>query len=77
MGPVQEKETKAMVIAINIGPVIPPLSACLSTLFTIELGNTISNAPKKLAANTMKITVKKILGIQCVLIQFAALAPNV
>ncbi len=65
-----------MVMAIKIAPVIPPLSALASILFTSQEGNVISKAPKKLAAKTTKITVKNMLGIQCVDSQFAAFAPN-
>jgi hypothetical protein len=63
IGPVQEKETSAMVSAMKTGPAIPPLSALLSMAFTHEAGSTSSNAPKKLAANTIKIRKKNTLGI--------------
>lgn len=57
IGPVQEKETTAK--AIKKIPVSPPRSACLSTLFTQELGSIISKAPRKKTAKTTRI-IKKI-----------------
>lgn len=62
IGPVHEKETIANANAINRIPSIPPLSACLSTLFAHELGNIISNAPKKDVAKTISKTKKIILN---------------
>ena len=47
-------------------PTRPPLSLFASVLFTIQLGIVISNAPKKLAANTIKMIKKMMFGIQCV-----------
>ena len=52
IGPVHEKDTNANVNAMKKIPIIPPLSACLSALFTHDAGNVISNAPKKEIANT-------------------------
>ena len=77
MGPVQLNETKTIVKAIKKMPVNPPLSACWSALFTIQLGKTISNAPKKEAAKITKIKKKKILGNQCVDNQLAAAGPAI
>src|SRR5690606_37674042 len=52
IGPVQENETNANVNAIKKMPINPPLSDFASILLTNELGNTISNAPRKEAAKT-------------------------
>src|SRR5690554_2935015 len=46
IGPVQEKETMASARAIKKMPMMPPRSACLSTLFAQEFGSMISKAPK-------------------------------
>jgi hypothetical protein len=78
MGPVHEKETKAKVKAIKkmlSKPVV--FSALLSTALLHEDGNVISNAPKKLAANTNNIKQKKILNKAFVESAFKALAPNI
>ena len=66
IGPVHEKETSTRVSAIKNTPTRPPLSLFSSVLFTIQLGIVISNAPKKLAANTIKMIKNRIFGIQCV-----------
>ena len=78
IGPVQEKETKARVKAIRKmlnKPVVD--SALLSTALLHEEGSVISNAPKKLAANTNSIRKKKILKTALVDKAFKALAPNI
>ena len=54
IGPVHENDTMAKAKAINKIPIIPPLSACLSTLFAQEFGNIISKAPRNEKANTTK-----------------------
>ena len=66
IGPVQENDTNTKVRAIKNTPTKPPLSLFASVLFTIQLGIVISNAPKKLAANTIKMMKNRIFGIQCV-----------
>ncbi len=77
IGAVQENDTKTKVKAIKNDPKKPPLSTCLSALLTIQLGNTISNIPKKDAAKTINIKKKKIFGIQCVLNQLENSGPRV
>ena len=76
IGPVHEKDTNTIVNAIKNIPVRPPLSACWSALFTIQLGNTISNAPKKEAAKTTNIKKNNTLGSQWVANRFANAGPS-
>ncbi len=66
MGPVQLKLTSTSVRARKNTPSRPPLLLLASALVVQLAGRVISNAPKKDAANTMKITKKRILGSQCV-----------
>ena len=66
MGPVQEKDTNTSVRATKNAPIRPPDSLFASDLFTSLLGITISNAPKKDAANSMKMMKNRMLGIQWV-----------
>jgi hypothetical protein len=66
MGPVHENETNTSVKAMKKVPISPPLSAFESALFTIQLGKTISKAPKNDAANIINIAKKSRFGIQCV-----------
>src|SRR5690606_33871672 len=54
MGPVHEKDTIARAKAIKKMPMIPPRSACRSTLFAQEFGSIISKAPRKETAKTIK-----------------------
>ena len=61
IGPVHENETNAKVNAIKKIPIKPPLLEAESALFTQELGNTISNAPKNEIAKTINNKKKKIL----------------
>ena len=75
MGAVHENETTTSVRAMKKIPIRPPLSACLSTLFTNELGKTISNNPKNDNPNKINTTKKMALGAQWVLIKLAACAP--
>ena len=77
IGPVHEKETIASAKAINKIPIIPPLSAWLSTLFAQELGNIISKAPKNEAANVTNKTKKIILNQTFVDNAFSASAPKI
>ena len=77
IGPVQEKDTIANAKAINNIPIIPPLSACLSTLFAHELGNIISKAPKNDEAKTTNKTKKMILNQTFVDSAFKASAPKI
>ena len=58
-------------------PIIPPLSALESALFTQEFGILISNAPKNETAKTTKIKKNTILNVGFVDISFNAFAPNV
>ena len=76
IGAVQENDTSTSVNAMKKAPTYPPLSACLSDLFTNQAGNTISNAPKKEAAKTMNMIKKQILGSQFVLNQLINPGPN-
>ncbi len=76
IGPVQEKETNTKVNAIKKEPSTPPLSTFESDLLIIHEGITISKAPKKEAAKTMKIKKNKMLGIQCVLNQLPIEGPK-
>ncbi len=52
MGPVHENDTIARANAIKKMPIMPPLSACASTLFAQAFGNIISKAPKNDTAKT-------------------------
>src|SRR5882672_9123548 len=52
-GPVHENETSTKVNAMKNTPINPPLSACWSTLLMKELGNVISNNPRKDKPKTM------------------------
>ena len=77
IGPVQEKDTKASVKAIRKmlkRPVVA--SALLSTALLHDEGKVISNAPKKLAANTSSNRQKKMLKMALVESAFKALAPK-
>ena len=77
IGPVQEKDTKASVKAMRkmlSKPVVD--SALLSTALLHEEGKVISNAPKKLAANTNSNRQKKMLNIALVESALSALAPK-
>ena len=66
IGPVHENDTSTSVSAMKKMPARPPFSEFLSLLLTSDDGSTISNAPKKDAANTMN-TMKNIrLGSQWV-----------
>src|SRR4051812_30641115 len=76
MGPVQENDTRTKVKAMKKTPIQPPLSACLSTLVSHELGKVISNMPKNDMAKTRKIRKNRILGSQCVLRKLAASPPK-
>src|SRR5436190_23766662 len=58
IGPVHENETIAKAKAINKIPIIPPLSAWLSTLFAHLFGNMISKAPKNEQAKKTNKTKK-------------------
>ena len=77
IGPVQENDTIASAKAINSIPIIPPLSAWLSTLLAQELGNIISNAPKKEAAKTTNKTKNNKLNQTLVDKAFRASAPKI
>ncbi|MNS13548.1 hypothetical protein D3C72_451440 [compost metagenome] len=77
IGPVQEKETIAKAKAMNKIPIIPPLSAWLSTLLAHELGNIISKAPKKEVAKTTNKRKKIILNQTLVDKAFKASAPKI
>ena len=77
MGPVQENETIAKAKAMNKIPIIPPLSACLSTLFAQELGNIISKAPKNEAAKTTNKIKNMMLNHTLVDKAFKASAPKI
>ena len=77
IGPVQENDTIANAKAINKIPIIPPLSACLSILFTQEFGNIISNAPRNDAAKTTNKTKKIKLNHTLVDNLFNASAPKI
>jgi hypothetical protein len=74
-GPVQENETRTSVNAMKKMPIKPPLSACLSALFTHELGKVISKSPKKDNANTTKTTKNNRFGIQLVASSLAISGP--
>ena len=77
IGPVHENDTKTKVNAMRKmlnKPVVD--SALLSTALLQDEGNVISNAPKKLAANTTNIRKKRILKMALVDNAFKALAPN-
>ncbi len=75
IGPVHEKDTSTNVNAIKKAPIYPPLSACLSDVFTHLPGRTSSNIPRNEAAKTMKRIKKIRFGIQCVLTAFVTSAP--
>ncbi|MNR09071.1 hypothetical protein D3C85_1252600 [compost metagenome] len=60
-GPVQENETTASVAAIKNIPPKPLESDLASSLFTMELGNIISNAPKNEIPNINRIMKMKTL----------------
>jgi len=77
IGPVQENETIAKAKAMNKIPIIPPLSACLSTLFAHELGNIISKAPKNEVAKNTNKTKKITLNQTLVESAFKASAPKI
>ena len=77
IGPVQENETIANAKAMNKIPIIPPLSAWLSTLFAQELGNIISKAPKNETAKTINKRKKIILNHTLVDNAFNASAPKI
>ena len=77
MGPVHENETNAKVNAIKKIPINPPLLEAESALFTQELGNTISNAPKNEIANTINNIKKKMLKYILVANEFKASEPYV
>ena len=74
--PVHEKETITVVSAIKKAPIIPPLSAFASALFTKLPGKTNSKAPKKDIAKTRNNRKKSRFGIQCVLKILPALGPK-
>ena len=76
-GPVQEKETIAKAKAMNKIPIIPPLSACESTLLAQEFGSIISKAPKKEMAKTTNKTKKIMLNHGFVDNSFNASAPKI
>src|SRR5690606_13484507 len=77
IGPVHENDTMASANAMKNIPMIPPRSACLSTLFAHELGKLMSNAPKNDAAKTTNI--KKNITLNNTLVERAlsASAPNI
>ena len=77
IGPVHENETMANANAINNMPMIPPLSACLSTLLAHEFGNMISKAPKNEAAKNTNKKKKIILNQTFVANAFNASAPKI
>ena len=77
IGPVQEKDTIAKAKAIKRIPMIPPLSACLSTLFAQEFGNIISKAPRKDTAKTVNSKKKITLNQGFVDKAFKASAPKI
>ena len=66
MGPVQLKLTSTSVRARKNTPRRPPRLLPESALVVQEAGRVISKAPKKEAANTMKITKKRMFGSQWV-----------
>ena len=66
IGPVQLKLTSTSVRARKKIPPSPLRSLFLSALLVHFEGSVISNAPKKLAANTMNIRKNMIFGSQCV-----------
>ena len=75
IGPVHENDTITVVRPMKNDAIIPPLSTFESAPVTHLFGSTISKAPKKEAAKTMKRIKKIVLGIQCVLSVFANPAP--
>ena len=76
IGPVQENETSANTSAIKNIPIIPPLSAFESALFTHLFGKRISNAPMNEKAKITNRTKKKILNHGFVDISLRTEAPN-
>ncbi len=72
----QEKDTITVVSAIKKAPVIPPLSAFESVLFTRLPGKIISNAPKNDSAKTKNNIKNSKFGIQWVLKIFPVLGPK-
>ena len=77
IGPVQENETIAKANAMNNIPTIPPLSACLSTLFAHEFGSIISKAPRKEVAKNTNKTKNITLNQTLVESAFRASAPKI
>ena len=77
IGPVQEKETNDSVNAIKKIPISPPLSLAESALLIIQLGNVISNAPKKEIANITKMIKKDRLKNALLERSLSASEPNV
>ncbi len=76
IGPVQEKDTIANAMAIKNIPIKPPDPDRESTFVAQELGNTISNAPKKEKANKIRIKKKNRLNHTLVEIAFKESAPK-
>ena len=75
-GPVHENDAMANTTAMKKIPIKPPLSAFASAFVDHELGNVISNAPKKEVAkitSTRKNTKLKMASLDN---SFKALAPN-
>ena len=66
MGPVQENDTSTRVRAMKNIPPSPFPPDFASLLFVRLEGSSISNAPKKDAANTMNMMKNSRLGSQCV-----------
>src|SRR6478609_10331748 len=77
IGPVHENETIAKAKAMNKIPIIPPLSAWLSTLFAQEFGNMISKAPKNEEAKNTNKTKKITLNQTFVDRALSAPAPKI
>ena len=77
IGPVHENETSDNVKAIKKIPNNPPLSLAESALLIIQLGNVISNAPKKEIAKITKMIKKERLKKALLDKSFKASEPKV